>query len=645
MAIAVKTPGATGTAQTGPETPDILLKTTTLSPIPTSPTDDGPSSGSEQYRETTTTRTDKAEARKRLSTVATIGGYLIEPKFPGFLGVFDTVHPLLLEFTSMTSKAAYRSFKLFAQLQRVTRNPYLYEGAENFKYLSSWRKEDRFLEANLSKYVRLATAIYGAEQVIPYGIQYGKFKVRSSDTIENLVFRILPGATLISSRMTVDVCKPIWMMLKDDKLGEIYIIIQGSTEIDDWKTNLLCDRSNETGTHRGMQLAADNLDAEMRTDFLNTFGPKKRKYKVFLTGHSLGAGCAALLAIKWLDQLPRYATKDLKVFAFACPCIVPKRTAKRYEDRIYSITFGKDLVPKLSFESFRDLTIILQALARYMKTCETRKPPTESEVLDSMRQDEAESEIETKKLPLRRDESPSSASTTADGLSDKERFGNVKPLKLNLQHLSEQRNREEAENLALKMATVDIDLPLSFNQITTILKKRIKKLDELQEAVSMAGLAEKKVSWFTRFMWKLCKLCKGGCGSTNEPLELTEAAEDKLLKQCITILMGLVEPMAHDDLMPPGRGLLVVPKLHFVEARRKPPCPYNRGQCIVFKLSFEQLTSIVERPVWSVSAIKEHTAPYYLQGLASDCLARIPLRTMPTQQLKKSLKKLGWKEI
>ena len=139
----------------------------------------------------------------------------------------------------------------------------------------------------------------------------------------------------------------------------------------------------------------------------------------------------------------------------------------------------------------------------------------------------------------------------------------IKP-DLHLEHLSSARNKEEAENLALKMATVDIELPLSFNQITTILKKRIKELDKIQEAILGRG-NDIKIGFFKRLLWKFIKICKGGCKSTNEPLDLTRVEENKLLDKCMSILSGIIEPMKDDDLMPAGQALLIVPKIHMIE--------------------------------------------------------------------------------
>ncbi|KAI9364485.1 hypothetical protein DFJ73DRAFT_809679 [Zopfochytrium polystomum] len=97
-------------------------------------------------------------------------------------------------------------------------------------------------------------------------------------------------------------------------------------------------------------------------------------YSITLTGHSLGAGIAALLALHWGDPttgrlapssgLPGVGVVPLHCYAFASPAIIARSQtsgvggttwASGFESLITTVVTGDDLVPRLSLGSVRDL--------------------------------------------------------------------------------------------------------------------------------------------------------------------------------------------------------------------------------------------------------------------------------------------------
>lgn len=76
-----------------------------------------------------------------------------------------------------------------------------------------------------------------------------------------------------------------------------------------------------------------------------------KNYSLVVCGHSLGAGCASILAL-----MLRPAYPSLKCFAYEPPgCIFDDAMSKKVEDFIVSTVRNDDLVPRLSHHNFGKL--------------------------------------------------------------------------------------------------------------------------------------------------------------------------------------------------------------------------------------------------------------------------------------------------
>jgi sn1-specific diacylglycerol lipase len=89
-----------------------------------------------------------------------------------------------------------------------------------------------------------------------------------------------------------------------------------------------------------------------------------RDYSLYITGHSLGAGVAAILALLLHSSFP-----SLKCLAFEPPgCVLSSGISQ--QDYIVSYVYGADLVPRLSvasLENFRDDVLEMIARSRVPK--------------------------------------------------------------------------------------------------------------------------------------------------------------------------------------------------------------------------------------------------------------------------------------
>ncbi|KAL7281997.1 hypothetical protein ACG7TL_003464 [Trametes sanguinea] len=93
---------------------------------------------------------------------------------------------------------------------------------------------------------------------------------------------------------------------------------------------------------------------------------RNKGYSLVMSGHSLGAGVAALLALMWASPETRLThrasglpiNRQVTAYCFAPPCLVsPKLGAKAAASGlITSFVYGHDIVSRLSLGSVRDLT-------------------------------------------------------------------------------------------------------------------------------------------------------------------------------------------------------------------------------------------------------------------------------------------------
>ncbi|KAH0561596.1 diacylglycerol lipase-beta-like isoform X2 [Cotesia glomerata] len=165
-------------------------------------------------------------------------------------------------------------------------------------------------------------------------------------------------------------CEIPFCVVADHKTASVVIVIRGSLSLRDLITDIAAasDSFEPEGlppgsmAHRGMIIGAKVLLKQLdQYKILEKAFATYPNYGLTVTGHSLGAGLAVLLA---LLIRPRYP--HLKVYAFATPAGLLSREAARVtEDFVLTVGLGDDLVMRLSVDSMENfrtsLLITLQA--------------------------------------------------------------------------------------------------------------------------------------------------------------------------------------------------------------------------------------------------------------------------------------------
>jgi hypothetical protein len=109
-----------------------------------------------------------------------------------------------------------------------------------------------------------------------------------------------------------------------------------------------------------MLKSARELDRRLRAAVLGLLlRPEHDDFRLVLTGHSLGAGAATLLAALWLSELDtepmaRLCSR-LRVVGYGTPMVVSLDIAAELASHVTTVVMGNDMVPRFSLASFQRL--------------------------------------------------------------------------------------------------------------------------------------------------------------------------------------------------------------------------------------------------------------------------------------------------
>lgn len=145
---------------------------------------------------------------------------------------------------------------------------------------------------------------------------------------------------------------------------EVVISIKGTSTLADVLTDIIgkaiphtIEGDKEIRCHEGMYTAAQLLLEETMHLIEKFFVPQG--YRLFICGHSLGAGVSSLLGMFIKQHLP---TLNLQVYAFATPACCSYDASLDCQDFVTSIVNNNDCVPRLSLMNIRTLNKLLAVL-------------------------------------------------------------------------------------------------------------------------------------------------------------------------------------------------------------------------------------------------------------------------------------------
>ena len=137
---------------------------------------------------------------------------------------------------------------------------------------------------------------------------------------------------------------------------EVLMVVRGTKTIPDMLTDALLDNEDyrDGKAHAGI-LRSGRYLVEKHTDIMQSLLDltNKKRIKLTLIGHSLGAGAAAIAGIEFNDR----ENFDVSVVGFGCPAILSKELSESTKDYITAVIGDADFIPRMSAETIGNLML------------------------------------------------------------------------------------------------------------------------------------------------------------------------------------------------------------------------------------------------------------------------------------------------
>jgi hypothetical protein len=258
----------------------------------------------------------------------------------------------------------WRCFSAWISVHKMTHDLW----AQEFVFPNVLKSD---FDSKLKRYIRFANGAYGQQAI--HFLQGKKLAM----VVERQFYADYCGIDItdIVSISSVDKQKsllhqdysPCFCLSLDHQEKQIVLAFRGTLSARDAIVDLACEPvtlvlENDEETHAlhgGMLKVVSKLSQPNHTeglyDNLNKLMNEYPEYGFTITGHSLGAGLASILAILWTDTQTGRIKPDcglpdrkVQVYAFACPSVMDVKLGKKCESFITSYIAGWDWLARIS---------------------------------------------------------------------------------------------------------------------------------------------------------------------------------------------------------------------------------------------------------------------------------------------------------
>lgn len=161
-----------------------------------------------------------------------------------------------------------------------------------------------------------------------------------------------------------EIHSPRYILLKDAKMKRIILSIRGTDSTQDRISDINANAKKYNAfdtdgyVHEGILASAKYIVDNVTCQIVKQC-KENPEYQLFINGHSLGGGVAALVGFMYYQHPILHLQNKLKVFAFASPPIVSQEfiTSNIGFDYIYSIALSTDFITRLSKYSIKTFNL------------------------------------------------------------------------------------------------------------------------------------------------------------------------------------------------------------------------------------------------------------------------------------------------
>jgi hypothetical protein len=218
----------------------------------------------------------------------------------------------------------------------------------------------------ITKFVKFAVGTYGQASlkflgVIPYG------SASTNEQAAALCSGISSPKKIIRARWDGSLYLPGYFLSIIEDEAIIVLAIRGTLWPQDFLTDLICQSSKcvilgtEGYVHGGMYKCAMNLSRILLPVLRICLADERySNFRLILTGHSLGAGVAAILTAMWMEKnaqldLWNGTCSRISCFGYGTPCVFSPAIIAHplLQTNVISVVIRDDMVPRFSLHSFR----------------------------------------------------------------------------------------------------------------------------------------------------------------------------------------------------------------------------------------------------------------------------------------------------